>query len=231
MSALPPPEDKRRAVREMFDTIAPRYDLMNRILTLRLDVRWRRRAVRELGLAPGAVVADLACGTADLCRELIRNGCKPVGLDLSMGMLRAAREVPDGLMLVNADVLALPLADASLDGAVCGFALRNVTCARSLFLQMARSVRPGGRIALLEVDTPSNPLLRKCHGVYFGRVVPLIGAVLSDRDAYRYLPSSVAYLPEPAQLRADLVQAGFTMVNRQTLSVGIAQLITATRAG
>ena len=214
----------------MFDDIAPRYDLMNRILTLRLDVGWRRRTVRDLGLKPGAIVADLACGTGNLCRELTRAGYTSIGLDLSMGMLRAAPTEPDTARLVNADVLALPVADGSLDGAVCGFALRNLTCVRSLFVELARTLRPGGRVALLEVDTPSSPLMRWGHGVYFGRVVPLVGGLLSNREAYRYLPKSVAYLPEPEQLRAELTEAGFEAVSRQPLSAGIAQLMTGTRA-
>ena len=213
----------------MFDAIAPRYDLVNRIMTLRLDVGWRRRTVRDLGFAPGSVVADLACGTGDLCRELARSGHRPVGFDLSMGMLKAAPGQPDGSPLVNADVLALPLPDGALDGATCGFALRNVASVPDLFDEMARTVRSGGRIALLEVDTPRNPVLRWGHRVYFGRVVPLIGAALSDRDAYRYLPESVAYLPSTEDLMAGLRAAGFEDVQHCRLSAGIAQLVTATR--
>ena len=229
MSELPTGAAKRRAVREMFDAIAPRYDLVNRIMTLRLDVAWRRRTVRELGLAPGSVVADLACGTGDLCRELARRDCHPVGFDFSMGMLRAAPWQATGWPPVNADVLELPLPDGALDGATCGFALRNLTAVPPLFDELARVLRPGGRIGLLEVDSPTNPVLRWGHGLYFGRVVPLIGAALSDRDAYRYLPASVAYLPSGGELQVELRSAGFVDVQPRRLSAGIAQLITATR--
>ena len=213
----------------MFDAIAPRYDLVNRIMTLRLDVVWRRRTVRELGLAPGSLVGDMACGTGDLCRELTRWGHRAVGLDFAVEMLRAT---PAGAMRwpkVNADVLELPLGDEVLDGATCGFALRNLTAVPPLLAELARVVRPGGRIGLLEVDQPPNPVLRWGHGMYFGRVVPLIGAVLSDRDAYRYLPESVAYLPSWPELREMLEAAGFSESRRYRLSAGIAQLITATR--
>ena len=213
----------------MFDAIAPRYDLVNRIMTLRLDVSWRRRSVRGLGLPPGSTVADLACGTGDFCREIERHGCYALGFDLSMGMLKAAPDRSDGAPLVNADVLTLPLPDGSLDGATCGFALRNVTSLPALFDELARVVRAGGRIALLEVDTPANPLLRWGHGLYFGRVVPLIGALLSDRDAYRYLPRSVSYLPSWDDVNEDLQSSGFTDVCHHRLSAGIAHLITATR--
>ena len=228
-SDLPSGADKRRAVREMFDAIAPRYDLVNRVMTLRLDVAWRHRTVRALALPAGSRVADMACGTGDLCRELARQGHSPVGFDFSMGMLRAAPPVADGPGLVNADVLELPVPDGALDGATCGFALRNLTAVAPLLAELARVLRPGGRIGLLEVDQPSNPVLRWGHGLYFGRVVPLIGAVLSDRDAYRYLPESVAYLPPAGELQAMVRAAGFTDVQYRRLSTGIAQLITATR--
>lgn len=229
MSELPSGAAKRRAVREMFDAIAPRYDLVNRIMTGGLDVAWRRRTVRELALPAGSRVADLACGTGDFCRELVRLGHHRIGFDFSMGMLRAARAADGTVPLVNADVLELPLTDSALDGATCGFALRNLTAVPPLFVELARVLRSGGRIGLLEVDSPTNPVLRWGHGLYFGRVVPLIGALLSDRDAYRYLPESVAYLPPPEELLAGLRSAGFIEVRRHRLSAGIAQLITATR--
>ncbi len=231
MSKLPSGADKRRAVREMFDAIAPRYDLVNRIMTLRLDVAWRRRTVRELDLPAGSRVADLACGTGDLCRELARQGHSPVGLDFSMGMLRAAPAVVDGSIMINADVLELPLRAGALDGATCGFALRNLTAVQPLLTELARVLRPGGRVGLLEVDRPSNLMLRWGHGIYFRRLVPLIGAALSDRDAYRYLPESVAYLPPAGELQDMVRSAGFTDVRHLRLSAGIAQLITASRAG
>ena len=230
MSALPSDAEKRRAVREIFDAIAPRYDLVNRVMTLRLDVSWRRRTVRELALPAGSRVADLACGTGDLCRELARQGHSPVGFDFSMGMLRAAPPVEGRPGSVYADVLDLPVPDGALDGATCGFALRNLTAVPPLLAELARVLRPGGRIGLLEVDQPSNPILRWGHGVYFGRVVPLIGAALSDRDAYRYLPASLAYLPPAGELQAMVRTAGFAEVQHHRLSAGIAQLITATRS-
>src|SRR4051812_7353769 len=119
---LPQGDEKVQAVRSMFDAIAPRYDLVNRIMTFRLDVGWRRRTVRDLALAPGSSVIDLACGTGDLCRELTKRGLAPSGFDLSYGMLAAART---DVGLAQADALRLPLADGRVDGATCGFALRN----------------------------------------------------------------------------------------------------------
>jgi demethylmenaquinone methyltransferase/2-methoxy-6-polyprenyl-1,4-benzoquinol methylase len=223
---LPSGEEKVRMVRSMFDAIAPRYDLVNRIMTFRLDVGWRRRTVRELGLPRGSRVLDLAAGTGDLCRELARSGHRPIGVDLSFGMLAAARtDAP----LVQGDALRLPVPDGSVDGATCGFALRNLAELPAFFDELARVVRPGGRIGLLEVSEPANPVLRWGHGVYFGKVVPRIGALLSDADAYRYLPRSVAYLPDPVVLVSLLRASGFGDARRVALSGGISQLLVGTR--
>jgi demethylmenaquinone methyltransferase / 2-methoxy-6-polyprenyl-1,4-benzoquinol methylase len=223
---LPEGEQKTASVRAMFDVIAPRYDLVNRVMTFRMDVGWRRRAVGALGLLPGSVVLDLACGTGDLARDLQRRGHLPVGADLSFGMLAAA---PEPFPRVQADGLALPLPDGCVDGATCGFALRNFTDLAATIDELARVVRPGGRIALLEVAEPPSRLMRMGHSVYFGQVVPRIGSVLSDGAAYRYLPRSVAYLPEPDDLKQMIADHGFSAVRRSLLSGGIAQLLTATR--
>ena len=225
-ATLPQGEEKVRAVRTMFDTIAPRYDLVNRLMTFRMDVGWRRTTVARLDLPVGARVLDLACGTGDLCRELAASDLRPVGVDLSFGMLAAART---SAPLVHADVLRLPVPDGQADGATCGFALRNFVDLGAFFVELARVVRPGGRIALLEVAEPPNPVLRWGHGLYFGAVVPRIGALLSDGAAYRYLPKSVAYLPEPEVMLEMLAGAGFVRPRRDLLSAGIAQLLTATR--
>jgi demethylmenaquinone methyltransferase / 2-methoxy-6-polyprenyl-1,4-benzoquinol methylase len=223
---LPDPSRKAQVVRGMFDRISTRYDLVNRVMTFGMDVGWRRRAVRQLRLPGGALVADLACGTGDLCDELLTGGYRAVGFDFSHGMLRnAGTSAP----LVEADALRLPLPDGGVDGATCGFALRNVTEVTALFAETARVLRPGGRVAFLETSEPDGRLLRAGHAVYFKRIVPLIGGALSDRDAYRYLPRSMAYLPEPARLLSMLADAGFAGVERIALGGGVAQLLVGTR--
>ena len=224
--ALPQGDEKATAVRGMFDAIAPRYDLVNRIMTFRLDVRWRRLAVGSLALRRDSRVLDLACGTGDLCRELEAAGLRAIGVDLSFGMLAAARtDAP----LAQGDALRLPVRDGVIDGVTCGFALRNLVELAPFFAELRRVLRPGGRIALLEVAEPANPVLRWGHGIYFGKVVPRIGGLLSDASAYRYLPRSVAYLPAPDEMQAMIADAGFTAVDRRLLSGGISQLLTATR--
>jgi len=226
-ATLPEGEAKAAAVRGMFDAIAPRYDLVNRVMTFGLDQRWRRDAVARLELPAGAVVLDLAAGTGDLSAEAARQGLRPVGIDLALGMLKATHASAPRL---QGDITRLPMPDAAVDGAVCGFALRNVVSLDDLFAELGRTVRPGGRVALLEVDRPDNPAVRWGHHLYFDRVVPVIGGVLSDRDAYRYLPASTAYLPPRFDLLARLARAGFERIEHRRFLLGAAQLITATRS-
>ena len=223
---LPTGDEKVRAVRSMFDAIAPRYDLVNRVMTFGMDRGWRKRAVDALRLPQGSLVVDVACGTGDFCRELERRGSRSVGMDLSLGMLREARtDAP----LVQADGLRMPLADGSVDGITCGFALRNVSDVAELIREFARVLRPGGRISLLEVAEPESRVLRFGNKIYFRRIVPVIGGLLSDRDAYRYLPESTSYLPDRAGLVALIRENGFPDVRSDLVRLGVAQIITGTR--
>jgi len=225
--ALPDAADKAATVEAMFDRIAPRYDALNRVLTFRMDVGWRRAAVGTLNLARGDRVLDLACGTGDLCRTLAEAGAAPVGVDFSAGMLHAARtEAP----LVRADALRLPFADATFDALTCGFALRNFAALAPVFGECARVLRPGARLALLDVAEPENPVARTVHGAWFRHVVPFVGGIVSDRAAYRYLPASTAYLPPVPELLELLVESGLVDVSRRSLGFGAAQLITGSRA-
>ncbi len=227
-SELPTGEEKTARVRAMFDTIAPRYDLMNRLMTFGLDQSWRRATVAALGLPETACVFDLACGTGDLSRLALRRGLHVVGADLSAGMLEANAT---GTPLVEADGSHLPFVDGAFDGLVCGYALRNFTDLSATLAECARVLRPGGRLAVLEVDTPASPLWRAGFELWFTKVVPALGAIVSDRGAYRYLPKSVAYLPPAPELRRMLLDAGFSAVGIRPLAGGLSQLIVATRAG
>lgn len=224
---LPSPEEKADFVRSMFDSIAHRYDLVNRLITLGLDRRWRHEAVTQLGLKRGSLVLDIGCGTGDLTREATRSGLTCFGIDLSYEMLVAARAVHAPLIEANAD--SLPIARSSIDGVVSGFALRNFADVLKVFQEVARVLAPGGRLVILEVDRPSNPLLRFGHQIWFNKVVPVIGALVSDAAAYRYLPKSVTYLPNAIDLEAMLVASGFGNISYMHLQGGLAQIIVAVR--
>ena len=226
-SELPKEEDKARSVEAMFDRIAGRYDFVNRLITFRLDVRWRHTTVSSLKLAPQSTVLDIACGTGDLCRDLQRAALRPVGIDFSLGMLRASRTTAP---LLRADALRLPVDSESVDGVTCGFGLRNFTTPEVFFAETGRVLRPGGRIAVLEIAEPESALVRAGHSLWFRHIVPWIGGVLSDHDAYRYLPASTYYLPPLPELFTMMTAAGFNTLEHISLGFGAAQLITGTRA-
>ncbi len=229
---LPPPEEKARTVRQMFDRIAPGYDRVNRVMTGRRDQAWRQELVRRLRVTDSDHVLDLACGTGDFA-QIVR-GFTPhvLGLDFARVMLQGAqRRGIAGVEWVQGDALRLPVRSGAMTVAVSGFALRNFTSIPPMLAELARVVRPGGRIGLLEVDRPRNAVVRTGHSVYFNRVVPLIGGALSsDRNAYRYLPASAAYMPPEAELLGMIRDAGFEKVRKQSHMLGAAQAITAVRA-
>jgi demethylmenaquinone methyltransferase/2-methoxy-6-polyprenyl-1,4-benzoquinol methylase len=227
--SLPPAEDKAATVAAMFDRIAPRYDLLNRLLTFRLDQGWRRLALRLAAVGPGDLLVDLGCGTGDMCGLGRAAGARVIGVDVAAAMLARARERATADALVRGDACVLPLRDASASVVTSAFALRNVVSIPALLAEAARVLQPGGRLALLEVDEPRHRLTRWGHALYFRRAVPFIGGLLSDRAAYAYLPASTAYLPpEPELLRAMRV-AGFRGARKRRLAGGIAQLLLAER--
>jgi demethylmenaquinone methyltransferase/2-methoxy-6-polyprenyl-1,4-benzoquinol methylase len=225
--ALPTGATKRRAVEAMFDRVAPSYERMNRVISLGQDRRWRRHAVESLSLPLGSLVLDLACGTADLCRDLAEHGYRPVGLDFSAGMLAAARtDAP----LVRGDAATLPFPNGSVDGIVCGFALRNFVELDGVLRECARVLRPGGRIAALDAAVPEHRVMRVGNAAWFRGAVPVLGRVLSrDGEAYAYLPRSTAYLPPAPQLLQTMFDAGFGGAARRTFTGGSVQLLTGTR--
>ena len=210
----------------MFDAIASRYELVNRLMTFGLDARWRRRAVRDLRLPAPSIILDIAAGTGDFTRECARQGHCAVATDLSYGMLKVGRDMPER---VQADASRLPFLDGAFDGATCGYALRNFTDLAGTFDEMARVIRPGGRLSILEVAEPRSGLWRAGFRFWFRRVVPFIGSLLSDRDAYHYLPQSTAYLPESEEIVRMLNRSGFCAVNHRRVMGGLSQQFIATR--
>jgi demethylmenaquinone methyltransferase/2-methoxy-6-polyprenyl-1,4-benzoquinol methylase len=227
-SSLPEGDEKRRSVERMFDRLAPQYDRMNRVISLGLDRGWRKHTVSELGLPEGSLVLDLACGTGDLANDVASVGHQAIGVDSSAGMLAAAHT---GAPLVRADASQLPFSDGSFDGVVCGFALRNFVELTSVFSEIARVIRVGGRFVALDATVPTNPFLRVGNTIWFRGAVPLLGRVLAhDPDAYSYLPKSTAYLPSASVLGEALGEAGFTDAHHHTLTGGSVLVLTATRA-
>lgn len=228
-STLPQPSKKRAYVRAMFDRIAPRYDLLNRLMTLGLDRGWRRSALTAISVGPGDRVIDLGAGTGDFAELCRARGAEAIGVDLALGMLRAARDRDAQLPLVQCDGEELPFRDGWASAVTCGFALRNFSDLDRILAECARVLRPHGRLAILEIDEPRLALLRWGHRAHFRRVIPWLGRWLSDAEAYRYLPESLAYLPAEDELRSRLARAGFSAVRKRVHLLGAVQSVTAAR--
>tara|TARA_E500000331_G_scaffold353442_1_gene404138 strand:- start:11050 stop:11757 length:708 start_codon:yes stop_codon:yes gene_type:complete len=221
---LPTFSEKEMTVRKMFDRIAPRYDLLNRIITFGLDIKWRKKTVKFIHTHPGSRVLDVACGTGDLCDSLRKAGANPIGMDYSRGMLGSFNTKAP---LINGDALKIPIRDSSIDGITCGFALRNFLDINPFLKEAARILKPGMHLAILEVDEPKNRFIKAGHSFYFKKIVPFIGGVFSDKTAYSYLPRSVVYLPEEKKIVEMIEQSGFSNVKKFKLTGGIAQLLIA----
>lgn len=232
----------------MFDAIAKRYDLLNHLLSLGIDRRWRQRAVRELGLGSGSRVLDLCTGTGDLALECLSPGGEEgpvgdghphgpfvIGVDFSSAMLRYGREKlvrmrERRVALVRGDAMHIPLPDGSVDAVTIGFGIRNVQRPEVAAREIVRVLKPGGRLAILEFGTPTVPGLREGYLFYFRRVLPLVGRIISrHNDAYSYLPASVAAFPSPDDFLALLRQSGFSRVRVDRLTFGIVYLFVATK--
>jgi demethylmenaquinone methyltransferase/2-methoxy-6-polyprenyl-1,4-benzoquinol methylase len=211
-------------VRTMFDRIAPVYDLMNRVMTAGLDLRWRRLTA-ETVVRPGDRVLDACCGTGDLAVACTRAGGKVTGLDFSPRMLERARRKSSAVTWIEGDLLALPFADGSFDAATVGFGVRNVADLGLGLAELARVLVPGGRLGILEITTPAGPLA-PFYRIWFDRVVPLLGKLLEGGGAYSYLPASVRRFPGPQELVDRLTGAGFAAVEYRTFAGGIVALHT-----
>lgn len=231
-SVLPPAEEKAAHVRRMFSSIAPRYDLLNHLLSLNIDTTWRRRAVDVLHWerAPAGTYLDNCAGTLDLACELARRPGfqgRVTGSDFTLAMLKGGkhkiRTVP--VDPVCADALALPYKDASFDGATVGFGVRNLADLDAGLREMARVLKPGARLVILEFTTPNWQPFRGLYFLYFRHILPTIGSLVSRHgSAYSYLPESVLHFPEPPRLAEMMEEAGFAGVGYRRLTGGIAAL-------
>jgi demethylmenaquinone methyltransferase/2-methoxy-6-polyprenyl-1,4-benzoquinol methylase len=222
----------------MFDRIAGFYDVMNSVMTAGLHHRWRERAADLAALGPGDRALDVATGTGDLALALARRVApagEVVGSDFSEGMLGRARAKADpaaaSVRWEWGDALALEHPDASFDAATVGFGARNFSDLDRGLAEMARVVRPGGRVVVLEITTPAKPPLSTFFSVWFDRVVPLVGRLAADPEAYTYLPQSVKRFPPPPELAAAMTRAGLRDVRWIVTAGGIIALHHGTRVG
>jgi demethylmenaquinone methyltransferase/2-methoxy-6-polyprenyl-1,4-benzoquinol methylase len=222
----------------MFDAIAPRYDLLNHVLSVGLDRRWRARAIAEISLTAGMRVLDLCTGTADLAVAAIERQpqASVVGVDFAGEMLRLAQRKIEGLALgrairfVRGDGTRIPLADATCDAATIGFGIRNVIEPRAALAELARVLRPGARLAILEFGQPRVPGIRTLYAWYFRYLLPLVGRVVSKhQSAYSYLPASVGTFPPPSEFAKVIADTGFSQVRAVPLTFGIVYLYVAVR--
>jgi demethylmenaquinone methyltransferase / 2-methoxy-6-polyprenyl-1,4-benzoquinol methylase len=216
------------AVRRMFDRIAPVYDAMNRTMTAGLDRRWRRISA-EAVVRPGDSVLDACCGTGDLAIACARAGGRVTGLDFSVQMLERARHKAPELEWIEGDLLALPFADESFDAATVGFGVRNVEDLELALGELRRVLRPGGRVAVLEITRPRG-VLAPFYRLWFDGIVPRLGKVLPGGSAYTYLPASVRRFPGPEALAGLMSAAGFDQVRFRLFAGGIVALHTGAAA-
>jgi ubiquinone/menaquinone biosynthesis methyltransferase len=216
-----------RAVQTMFDGIAPTYDTLNRVLSLGIDQAWRRRAVAALGDVRGRRVLDICAGTLDLSALAVAAGADVTATDFAQEMLRrGAAKTP--VPVVRADALALPFADRSFAGALCGFGLRNLDDARAGLAEMRRVLGAGGRLVVLDFFRPRRLVTRAVQSLYNQRVLPLVGGAISgDRAAYRYLAQSIERFATRHDVEQLCRSVGFSRVDGADLTLGIASMVVA----
>jgi demethylmenaquinone methyltransferase/2-methoxy-6-polyprenyl-1,4-benzoquinol methylase len=224
---------KKEGIRKLFDNIAPDYDKLNHILSLNIDKGWRRKAVKELLNAQEPLnILDVACGTGDFTIEIAQKapaGSKITGIDLSEGMMKIGREKIKAAgvdaTMVQGDCEALPYDDFSFHRISVGFGVRNFENLEVGLKEMHRVLTPAGKLVILELSVPSNPIIRWCYNLYFLKILPTIGGWISgDRGAYEYLPASVLRFPAPDKFVGMLHQAGFSKVEHRSLTLGICRM-------
>jgi demethylmenaquinone methyltransferase/2-methoxy-6-polyprenyl-1,4-benzoquinol methylase len=231
-------DERNRAIGEMFSRIAPRYDFLNRLLSLGVDRRWRRLAVAETVPSTGGRFLDVATGTADMALEILRQkggGAAVAGADISLEMMRVGREkcrkagAAGRVAFVRAPGESLPFRDGAFDSSCVAFGIRNVVDRERGLREMCRVVRPGGRVVVLEFSTPRSALFGALYRFYFTRVLPRIGGLFSRREAYAYLPESVLSFPEPEAFAAMMRAAGCASVTYRPLTFGVVTLYVGSR--
>ncbi len=225
-------------IKEMFDKIAPKYDFLNRLLSMRQDVYWRKEMVKAAKLESGAAVLDAACGTCDVGLEVSRSlkgRTSITGLDFSFGMLALGKRKLNcaqgrAISLVNGDALNMPVKNQQFDAGFIAFGIRNIMNRTGAMKEFYRTLKPGGRIIILELTTPQKGLMRKLYLLYFQKILPLIGSFFSKHgSAYAYLPESVLKFPDPVSFAHQMKGAGFKEVRFKEMTLGIVTLFAGTK--
>ena len=229
---------KKENIKKLFDNIAPDYDKLNHILSLNIDKSWRKKAVKEIANESRALdVLDVACGTGDFTIEIAKKcaaGSRITGIDLSEEMMKAGRKKIQtagvDAMLEQGDCEALKYSDESFDRISVGFGVRNFEHLEIGLKEMLRVLRPGGKLVILELSVPSNPVIRWCYKLYFLKILPAIGGMVSgNRGAYEYLPASVLHFPPPGKFMSMMQEAGFNDVKQKALTFGICRMYAGTK--
>ncbi len=220
-------------VKDMFDRIAPKYDFLNRLLSMGQDIVWRTNTIRAANLEKDSLILDIACGTCDIALEAsaaLKGRCRIIAADFSRGMLKLGRKKLEQkenstICLLNADALALPVKPGMFDAVFIAFGIRNIMDRKKALKQFFRALKPGGRLAVLELTTPEKKILRSIYLLYFKKILPAIGSFFSkDKSAYSYLPESVLKFPEPVVFSHIMEEAGFEKIRFRQMTFGIVTL-------
>ncbi len=222
---------------QMFNRIAPTYDFLNHFLSVGIDLKWRKMAVKDLSVTGRELVLDLACGTGDLGFAALEKApeCRVIGVDLALKMLEIAKEKANkkkltamSYLFLSGDILNLPFRDSTFDKAMIAFGIRNVVNTKKAFVEICRVLKPGGRLAVLEFSLPRNVLFKDLYMIYFKKILPFVGGLVSrDPEAYSYLPSSVDSFTPPEVLSLEMKNAGFRIAKTKFYTGGISYLILA----
>ena len=226
-------EDKKKFVQQIFDDIAHRYDFLNHFLSLGIDIYWRKKFIRKLNIADQTTILDVACGTGDICFEILKfHNVSVIGLDISKNMINLAKKKAEKrkqsqATFIHGDGESLPLDSDSIDYLTISYGFRNISNYEVALEEFFRVLKPGGKLGILEFSKPKSKIIRSVFGLYFHHILPRIGSLFSRSDAYRYLPESVDFFPTRHDINKQIIFSGFKRVENHDLTFGISTIFLA----